>query len=70
MNEHITLMNTMTSEVLDIPGVEKKFGIGPDLIVDYLALMGTRRTTFQESRSRPEDGGQVVAGIWFHGRHH
>ena len=35
-------MNTMTREVLDIPGVEKKFGIGPDLIVDYLALMGDK----------------------------
>ena len=42
VNEHITLMNTMTREVLDIPGVEKKFGIGPDLIVDYLALMGDK----------------------------
>ncbi|MGA0451652.1 MAG: DNA polymerase I [Pseudohongiellaceae bacterium] len=42
VNEHITLMNTMTSEVLDIPGVEKKFGIGPGLIVDYLALMGDK----------------------------
>ena len=30
VNEHVTLMNTMTSEVLDISGVEKKFGIGPD----------------------------------------
>ena len=42
VNEHITLMNTMTSEVLDISGVEKKFGIGPALIVDYLALMGDK----------------------------
>lgn len=42
VNDHVTLMNTMTNEVLDIPGVEKKFGIGPDLIVDYLALMGDK----------------------------
>ena len=42
VNEHITLMNTMTSEVLDTLGVEKKFGIGPGLIVDYLALMGDK----------------------------
>lgn len=42
VNDHVTLMNTMTNEVLDIPGVEKKFGIGPGLIVDYLALMGDK----------------------------
>jgi len=42
VTEHVTLVNTMTSELLDIPGVEKKFGIGPDLIVDYLALMGDK----------------------------
>ena len=42
VNEHVTLMNTMTSEVLDISGVEKKFGIGPTLIVDFLALMGDK----------------------------
>jgi DNA polymerase-1 len=42
VTEHVTLVNTMTNEVLDIPGVEKKFGIGPELIVDYLALMGDK----------------------------
>ena len=42
VNEHVTLMNTMTSEVLDISGVEKKFGIGPTLIVDFLALTGDK----------------------------
>ena len=42
VNEHVTLMNTMTSEILDISGVEKKFGIGPSLIVDFLALRGDK----------------------------
>ena len=42
MTDKITLVNTMTNELLDIPGVEKKFGIGPELIVDYLALMGDK----------------------------
>ncbi len=42
VTENITLVNTMTNEVLDIPGVEKKFGLGPELIVDYLALMGDK----------------------------
>ncbi|MGJ8525673.1 DNA polymerase I [Halomonadaceae bacterium LMG 33818] len=40
VNEHITLVNTMKNEVLDVAGVEEKFGIPPSLIVDYLALMG------------------------------
>ncbi len=42
VNDKVTLMNTMTNEVLDIEGVNKKFGIGPELIVDYLALMGDK----------------------------
>ena len=42
VNDKITLMNTMTNEVLDSEGVVRKFGIGPDRIVDYLALMGDK----------------------------
>lgn len=42
VNDHVTLMNTMTNELLDESGVENKFGIGPSLIVDYLALMGDK----------------------------
>lgn len=42
VNDNVTLMNTMTNEVLNIEGVEKKFGVGPDLIIDYLALMGDK----------------------------
>ncbi|WP_027349821.1 DNA polymerase I [Halotalea alkalilenta] len=40
VNSHITLVNTMKGETLDPAGVEEKFGIPPELIVDYLALMG------------------------------
>ena len=36
----ITLTNTMTGSVLDEAGVQAKFGVRPDQIVDYLALMG------------------------------
>lgn len=38
--DKVTLVNTMSEEVLDIPGVEAKFGIPPHLIVDYLTLVG------------------------------
>ncbi|GMM85330.1 DNA polymerase I [Pseudoalteromonas sp. MTN2-4] len=42
VNEHVTLINTMTDTVLDPQGVVDKFGIGPELIIDYLALMGDK----------------------------
>ena len=42
VDEHITLVNTMSGTVLDIPGVHTKFGVGPDCIIDYLALMGDK----------------------------
>ena len=37
---HIKLVNTMTNEVLDEAGVEAKFGIPPNRIIDYLTLIG------------------------------
>lgn len=39
---HVTLVNTMTGSVYDIEGVKTKFGVGPELIIDYLALMGDK----------------------------
>ena len=42
VDEHITLVNTMTGTVMDIQGVHDKFGLGPELIIDYLALMGDK----------------------------
>ncbi len=40
VNEHITLINTMTDTTLDVKGVVTKFGVPPNLIIDYLALIG------------------------------
>jgi DNA polymerase-1 len=46
VNEQITVVNTMrdafrkVDDVLDIAGVEKKFGIPPSLMIDYLVLIG------------------------------
>lgn len=42
VNQHVTLVNTMTDTVLDIPGVTEKYGFGPELMIDYLALMGDK----------------------------
>lgn len=40
--ENVSVVNTMTGELLDESGVLKKFGIGPELITDYLALIGDK----------------------------
>ena len=40
VNQGVTLVNTMSNEVLDEAGVAQKFGVPPALIVDYLSLIG------------------------------
>ncbi|AWB66568.1 DNA polymerase I [Saccharobesus litoralis] len=42
VNDKVTLINTMTDTILDTQGVIDKFGIPPELIIDYLALMGDK----------------------------
>ncbi|WP_322053373.1 DNA polymerase I [Paraburkholderia bannensis] len=40
VTDHVTLINTMTNELLDREGVIAKFGVPPERIVDYLSLIG------------------------------
>lgn len=40
VNDNIMLINTMNNSLLDPEGVVEKYGIPPELIIDYLALMG------------------------------
>ena len=40
VTEHVTLVNTMNDTRLDRAGVIEKFGVPPERIIDYLALMG------------------------------
>ena len=40
VNPHVTLVNTMTGTLMDEAGVMEKFGVEPDNIIDYLALIG------------------------------
>ncbi|WP_029045540.1 DNA polymerase I [Cupriavidus sp. amp6] len=40
VNDRVTLVNTMSGEVLDPPGVAAKFGVPPERIIDYLSLIG------------------------------
>ncbi|MDB9897238.1 DNA polymerase I [Gammaproteobacteria bacterium] len=36
----VKMVNTMNSKVYDVAGVQEKFGVHPDQIIDYLALVG------------------------------
>ncbi|SFR82883.1 DNA polymerase I [Marinobacter daqiaonensis] len=40
VSNHVTLINTMTETRMDREGVVEKFGIEPEQVVDYLALVG------------------------------
>ncbi len=40
VNNDVTLINTMSNEKLDVAGVNAKFGVPPERIIDYLTLMG------------------------------
>lgn len=42
VDENVMLINTMSGEQLDPEGVEKKFGVPPEKIIDYLTLMGDK----------------------------
>ncbi|WP_027698048.1 DNA polymerase I [Vibrio litoralis] len=42
VDDNVTLINTMTNVVMDREGVIEKFGLPPELIIDYLALMGDK----------------------------
>ena len=42
VSDHIHLINTMTKTVLDREGVFEKYGVYPECVIDYLALMGDK----------------------------
>lgn len=42
VTERVTLVNTMFKSTTDIAAVHEKYGIGPELIIDFLALMGDK----------------------------
>ena len=42
VTKHVRLINTMTDVEMDVAGVSEKFGVRPDQIIDYLALMGDK----------------------------
>ena len=42
VNEHVTLINTMSNTMTDVAAVHEKYGVAPNRIIDYLALMGDK----------------------------
>ena len=42
VNQYVTLINTMSNTLTDVSAVHEKYGIAPNRIVDYLALMGDK----------------------------
>jgi DNA polymerase-1 len=40
VDQHVTLVNTMTNKTMDRDGVKEKFDVYPEQIIDYLALVG------------------------------
>ncbi len=42
VNDHVSLINTMTDTHMDADGVVRKFGVWPGQIVDFLALTGDK----------------------------
>lgn len=42
VSDHVTLIDTMKDVKTDRDGVIEKFGVPPELIIDYLALMGDK----------------------------
>lgn len=38
--EHVTLINTMSNQILNVEGVKTKFGVLPEQMIDYLTLIG------------------------------
>jgi DNA polymerase I len=62
VNEHVTLVNTMSNEKLDVAGVERKFGVPPGRIVDYLTLVGDS----VDNVPGVEKVGPKTAAKWLH----
>lgn len=62
VNEDVTLLNTMNSKFYDREGVIEKYGVPPESIVTYLALMGDKVDNVPGIRSC----GPKTAAKWIH----
>ena len=60
VGDKVTLVNTMTGQILDRDGVKNKFDVYPEQIIDYLALVGDSSDNIPGCRAsaprRPRSG--------------
>lgn len=60
VTENVSLINTMTNILLTPDGVKEKYGIGPELIIDYLALMGDKSDNIPGVAGIGEKSAQII----------
>ncbi|VDZ70405.1 DNA polymerase I [Klebsiella aerogenes] len=60
----ITLINTMTNTILGPEEVVNKYGVPPELIIDFLALMATPRITYLASRALGKKRRRRYCRVW------
>ncbi len=65
VNEHVSLVNTMTDTHMDAAGVQQKFGVNPEQIIDFLALTGDTA----DNIPGVEKCGPKTAAKWLHQWH-
>ena len=71
VNAQVTLVNTMTSETLDSAGVQEKFGVPPERIIDFLTLTGDKVDNVPGvDGCGPENRRQMAGRTRQPGRHH
>ena len=63
VNDHVMLINTMTDTLLDESGVIEKFGVKPNQIIDYLALMGDSSDNIPGLPKVGEKTAQALLGL-------
>ena len=65
VNDHVSLVNTMTETSMDADGVVEKFGVTPEQIVDFLALTGDK----SDNIPGVEKCGPKTAAKWLNSWH-
>lgn len=60
---NITLINTMTNTILGPDEVVNKYGVPPELIIDFLALMGTPRIIFRRTGVGEKTAQALLQGL-------
>ncbi|MGB7453367.1 MAG: DNA polymerase I [Lysobacterales bacterium] len=65
VNDHVSLVNTMTDTSMDADGVVEKFGVTPEQIVDFLALTGDK----SDNIPGVEKCGPKTAAKWLNSWH-